>query len=168
MHPNNADIRTAGQAQLDRYYAKYPDPGQQVRANDALRFLTSSDRRMWVEPEKLAAGIVYALAEWDAPHTFGRDNPVKRHIRSIFKIDPDYISTRAAKVKRALNLFPQPEVVDTGIKAMVELIRAWAPTMREQHPELYRQFGDVADALTIYNKNVGTRKRPRGKRSPGS
>ena len=162
MHPKNVEVRNAGQAHLDRYYAKYPNPGQQKRANAALRFLTSADRPERKEPEKLAAGIIYAVAENDSPHRYGKDNPVKRNIRSVFKVDPDYISTLAVNIEKALDLFPQVEVV----KALVKLARAWAPVMREQHPELFEPFGAMVDALTPRNKNTGTPKKPRNKRRP--
>jgi len=50
------------QKHMDRFYARWPDPTLQKKANKALRFLRASDEPLQGKAEGWAAGLVYFAA----------------------------------------------------------------------------------------------------------
>ena len=57
-----AEFEAACRAQLDRFFAAYPDATLQGRAMKALRMLRASEKPLKGKPEGWVAGIIYAVA----------------------------------------------------------------------------------------------------------
>ena len=57
-----AEFEAACRAQLDRFFAAYPDATLQGRAMKALRMLRASEKPLKGKSEGRVAGIIYAVA----------------------------------------------------------------------------------------------------------
>ena len=151
MYTDNIEFRRLAQTHLDRYYGAHPNIDQQARAHDALRFLASDDQPVKGKPDHWAAGILYALGEWDNPHRHGKDNPLKRDLLAMFKIDPGHLTRRAGEVKRKLHLFPEDRDLNKVIHQTMEVIQAWMPCVREHEPKLLERFPSFTVLFSLIN-----------------
>ena len=65
MTETKQNLQQQCQAQIERFFARYPNPVLQKSAAKALRFLAATDEPLRGKPEGWAAGIIYALANRD-------------------------------------------------------------------------------------------------------
>ena len=90
-------------AELDRFFATYPNPALQRSAAKALRFLVASDERLHGKPEAWAAGIIYALANRDR-RPCGVPGMLNDEVEQFFVVSISTVRRRAAQVMWALTL----------------------------------------------------------------
>ena len=97
------DFEAACRAQLDRFFAAYPDATMQTRAMKALRMLRASEKPLKGKVEGWAAGIIYAVGTYDRPPV-GVPGVLNADFEKIMGVTMGTARHRAARVMELLTL----------------------------------------------------------------
>jgi hypothetical protein len=100
---SNENVLLACREELDRFFASYPNPALEKRAEKAWRFLATVEKPLAGKPEGWAAGMIYAVANLDR-QACGVPGLLNSEFAKFFNVSMETARKRAANVVNQISI----------------------------------------------------------------